>query len=187
MSSKNLEITTLAGGYFWCLEAVFEQVYGVKEIVSGYTGGNVQNPSYESVCTGTTGHAEAVKITFDPVLISFKVLLELFFVMHDPTTLNRQGPDVGTQYRSAIFFHNLQQKIVSREVIDDLEESRLWENPIVTDIEPAMEFYEAEEYHQEYYRKNPGLTYCTIMISPKLAKLRKYYSKMLYKKYTRLD
>lgn len=185
MSNNNLQITTLAGGCFWCLEAVFEQIYGVKEIVSGYTGGNIANPSYESVCTGTTGHAEAIKITFDPDLISFKVLLELFFVMHDPTTLNRQGPDVGTQYRSVIFFHNLEQKNITGQVINKLEESGLWENPIVTDIEPEVEFYDAEEYHQEYYRKNPNLAYCAIMISPKLAKLRKYYSAMLYRNIAR--
>lgn len=181
MSSNNIETTILAGGCFWCLEAVFEQVYGVKNVVSGYTGGDVTDPSYESVCTGTTGHAEAIKISFDPNLISFKVLVELFFVMHDPTTLNRQGPDIGTQYRSAIFFNNLEQKNIAREVINKLEESGVWDNPIVTDIEPEMDFYDAEEYHQEYYRKNPHLAYCTIMISPKLAKLRKYYSDMLYR------
>jgi len=181
MSTKNLQATTLAGGCFWCLEAVFIEVYGVKEIISGYTGGNVVNPSYENICSGSTGHAEAVKIIFDSNLISFKVLLELFFIMHDPTTLNRQESDIGTQYRSAIFFHNLEQKNVSKQVINELEESRLWKNPIVTEIEPAMEFYNAEEYHQQYYKKNPNLAYCTIMISPKLSKLRKYYSKMLYR------
>lgn len=166
------EIATLAGGCFWCLEAAFEQLQGVKRLISGYTGGHVANPSYSQVCTGTTGHAEAVQITFDPDVVSFRELLEAFFSVHDPTTLNRQGADIGTQYRSAILYHTPEQKAEAERLIGDLEESRALGRPIVTKVQPFAEFYQAEEYHQQYYRKNPEQPYCQAVIAPKLAKLR---------------
>jgi peptide-methionine (S)-S-oxide reductase len=166
------DITTLGGGCFWCLEAVFEQIEGVKSVVSGYSGGKVPNPSYEQVCTGTTGHAEVVQITFDPEEITYRELLEVFFTIHDPTTLDRQGADVGTQYRSVIFYRTPEQEKTTREVIEELEASGTWENPIVTAVEEFREFYPAEDYHQGYYRRNQGVPYCQAVITPKLAKLR---------------
>ena len=168
----SLESTTLAGGCFWCLEAVFEQVKGVHKVVSGYTGGSLPDPSYELVCTGLTGHAEVVKINFDTDVVTFEDLLNIFFVIHDPTTLNRQGADVGTQYRSAIFFETLKQKETANAIISKLENSVVWANPIVTSVEPLDEFFEAEHYHQGYFRNNPGLGYCQVVIEPKVAKLR---------------
>jgi peptide-methionine (S)-S-oxide reductase len=166
------EIATLAGGCFWCLEAAFEQLQGVKRLISGYTGGHVANPSYSQVCNGTTGHAEAVQITFDPDVISFRELLEVFFSIHDPTTVNRQGADIGTQYRSAIFYHTPEQKAEAERLIGELESSPALGQPIVTEVEPFAVFYQAEEYHQRYYRKNPEQPYCRAVIAPKLAKLR---------------
>ena len=169
------EIATLAGGCFWCLEAVYEQLKGVEKVVSGYTGGHVPNPGYDAVCTGRTGHAEVVQVTFDPAQVSYRELLEVFFTIHDPTTLNRQGGDVGTQYRSAVFTHSGEQEQTAREVIRDLEEEGVWENPIVTQVEPAAEFYPAEAYHQQYFRRNPGQGYCQVVIAPKVSKFRQKY------------
>jgi peptide-methionine (S)-S-oxide reductase len=177
--TDKLEIATLGGGCFWCLEAVFEQLEGVKSVKSGYAGGSMPNPSYEQVCTGSTGHAEVVQITFDPEKITYQELLEIFFTIHDPTTLNRQGGDVGTQYRSVIFYHTPEQEKVANEVIEKLEASGIWENPIVTELVEYKEFYPAEEYHQEYYRRNRAQPYCQAVITPKLAKLREKYFKKL--------
>lgn len=167
------EVATLAGGCFWCLEAVYEQVRGVEKVESGYTGGHVRNPGYREVCAGTTGHAEAVRLTFDPDVVSFRDLLDIFFTIHDPTTPDRQGADVGSQYRSAIFHHSPEQKATAEQVIRELEEEHVWDAPIVTQLVPAGEFWPAEEYHREYYRRNPDQAYCRAVIAPKIAKLRK--------------
>jgi peptide-methionine (S)-S-oxide reductase len=169
------EVATLAGGCFWCLEAVYEQLNGVEGVVSGYAGGHVANPSYEAVCTGRTGHAEVVQVTFDPSVVSYREILEVFFTIHDPTTLNRQGADVGTQYRSAVFTHSPEQEQTAREVIRDLEAEGVWDEPIVTKIETLGEFYPAEAYHQGYYRRHPGQGYCQVVIAPKVAKFRQKY------------
>ena len=169
------ETATLAGGCFWCLEAVFEQVRGVESVVSGYSGGHTANPTYEMVCGGRTGHAEVVQITFDPAVVSYRELLGLFFTMHDPTTLNRQGPDSGTQYRSAVYYHSAEQEAVAEEAIAELTASAVWPAPIVTEVTPIDVFYPAEEYHQEYYRRNLGQPYCQVIIASKVAKLRKEY------------
>ena len=171
--NNNQEITTLGGGCFWCLEAVFSELRGVEDVVSGYSGGSVPNPSYQQICTGTTGHAEVVQITFDPDIISFKELIEIFLTIHDPTTLNRQGADVGTQYRSVIFYRTKEQERVAREVIKEV--SKVWSAPLVTELAPFKVFYPAEEYHQEYFKRNPDQMYCSAVISPKLAKFRKRY------------
>jgi peptide-methionine (S)-S-oxide reductase len=173
------QVATLAGGCFWCLEAVFEQLRGVTKVESGYSGGNVKNPSYEAVCTGTTGHAEVTQVTFDPDVISFHDLLEVFFSLHDPTTLNRQGGDVGTQYRSAIFYHDDEQRRVAETVIRELEAEHVFDDPIVTQVEPLKAFYPAEEYHRAYYRRNPNQGYCRAVIAPKVAKLRSKYLQKL--------
>jgi peptide-methionine (S)-S-oxide reductase len=165
----------LAGGCFWCLEAIYDELRGVEDVVSGYSGGNVPNPSYEMVCTGTTGHAEVVQITFDSKVISFKQILQVFFTIHDPTTLNRQGPDVGTQYRSAIFYHSPEQKATAEQLIAEFDASRVWDRPIVTKVTPFERFYPAETYHQEYFKRNPDQAYCRIVIAPKVAKFRKRY------------
>jgi peptide-methionine (S)-S-oxide reductase len=175
------ETATLGGGCFWCLEAVFEQLEGVTSVVSGYAGGKVPNPSYEQVCTGTTGHAEVVQITFDPGKIAYRELLEVFFTIHDPTTLNRQGVDVGRQYRSVIFYHSPEQERTAREVIEELEASAVWENPIVTEVKEFQEFYPAEDYHQHYYQRNRAQPYCQGVITPKLAKLRQKWIARLKK------
>ena len=167
------ETATLGGGCFWCLEAVFQDLTGVEQVVSGYAGGSVPNPSYEDVCTGRTGHAEVVQVTFDPAVLSYRDLLQVFFGIHDPTTPNRQGPDEGTQYRSAIFHHGPDQERVAREVIAELERRGIWDSPIVTEVTAAPPFYPAEEYHQEYFRRNPGQGYCRVVIAPKVAKFRK--------------
>jgi peptide-methionine (S)-S-oxide reductase len=169
------EIATLAGGCFWCLEAIYDELRGVEDVVSGYSGGNVPNPSYEMVCTGTTGHAEVVQLTFDSKLISFKQILQVFFTMHDPTTLNRQGPDAGTQYRSAIFYHSPEQKATAEQLIAELEASRVWDRPIVTEVISFERFYPAETHHQEYFKRNPDQAYCRIVIAPKVAKFRKRF------------
>ncbi len=166
------EIATLGGGCFWCLEAVFEELRGVQEVVSGYSGGTVPDPTYEQVCTGTTDHAEVVQVTFDPEAVSFREILEVYFSIHDPTTLNRQGADVGTQYRSVIFYHTPEQKRVAEEVIAQLEEAGVWDDPIVTEVTPASVFYAAEDYHQEYFRRNEAQPYCRVVIAPKVAKFR---------------
>ena len=177
----NTQIATLAGGCFWCLEAVFDEVKGVQSVESGYAGGHVENPSYQAVCTGTTGHAEIVQITFDADVVSYKDLLHVFFGIHDPTTLNRQGADTGTQYRSAIFYHNDEQKATAEEVIKDLETQEIWGNPIVTTLEKGDKVYIAEDYHQEYFANNPNQPYCAAVVAPKVAKFRKQYLEMLKK------
>jgi peptide-methionine (S)-S-oxide reductase len=171
----NHEVATLAGGCFWCLEAVYEQLQGVVQVVSGYAGGHVPNPTYEQVCGGSTGHAEVVQITYDTEIISYRDLLEVFFTIHDPTTLNRQGADVGPQYRSAIFYHDEAQKETAQQVMEEIEHAGIWDDPIVTGLAPLDAFYRAEDYHQEYYRRNPYQGYCRVVIAPKVAKFRKRY------------
>jgi len=173
------EVATLAGGCFWCLEAVFEQLRGVTNVMSGYSGGHVPNPSYQAVCSGTTGHAEVTQVTFDPDQISFRDLLHVFFAIHDPTTLDRQGGDVGTQYRSAIFYHDDAQRRAAEAVIGELAAEHVFDDPIVTKVEPLKAFYPAEEYHREYYRRNPNQGYCRAVIAPKVAKLRSKYLEKL--------
>ena len=175
------ESATLAGGCFWCLEAVFGELRGVERVESGYTGGHVHEPTYKQVCTGMTGHAEAVQVTYDPRAISYRDLLEVFFTIHDPTTLNRQGADVGTQYRSAVFYQTPEQKRVAEEVITELNAAHVWDAPIVTEVVPLTEFYAAEEYHREYFRRNPEQGYCRAVIAPKVAKFRKQYLERLKK------
>jgi peptide-methionine (S)-S-oxide reductase len=169
------EIATLGGGCFWCLEAIYDQLKGVSDVVSGYAGGHVEKPTYEAVCSGMTGHAEVVQIKFDPEIVSYKELLDVFFTIHDPTTLNRQGADVGTQYRSVIFYHSPQQKMVAEQTIHELEHKRLWGAPIVTEVVPFEVFYPAEDYHQEYFQRNPNQGYCQVVIEPKVVKFRKQY------------
>ncbi|KPK75824.1 MAG: peptide methionine sulfoxide reductase [Gemmatimonas sp. SM23_52] len=181
MQTDRRETATLAGGCFWCLEAVFDELRGVEKIESGYSGGHLPDPSYEQVCTGTTGHAEAVQITFDPTVISFRELLEVFFTIHDPTTLNRQGPDLGTQYRSAIFYHTPEQKAIASQVIAEVERSGIWDDPIVTELTPLEAFYPAEEYHRDYFRQHPNQPYCQAVVAPKLAKFRSAYLAKLKK------
>jgi peptide-methionine (S)-S-oxide reductase len=178
---KNLQVATLAGGCFWCLEAVFDELKGVESVESGYSGGHVLNPSYEDVCDGDTGHAEAVRITFDPAVVSYADLLHVFFTIHDPTTPNRQGADVGPQYRSAIFYHNPEQKAAAEQVIQEINASGIWTNPIVTQVAPLEQFYMAEDYHQEYFKKNPFQGYCRAVIAPKVAKFRQKYVDRLKK------
>ncbi len=180
-SPARTEVATLAGGCFWCLEAVYDQMRGVIEVESGYAGGQVHNPSYRQVCTGTTGHAEVVQITFDPGAVSFKNLLEVFFTIHDPTTLNRQGADVGTQYRSAIFYHSPEQQQQARHVIDEITAAGVWDAPIVTEVVPFTRFYSAEDYHQEYYANNSSQPYCRAVVAPKVAKFRKYFLEQVKK------
>jgi peptide-methionine (S)-S-oxide reductase len=175
------EMATLGGGCFWCLEAVYEQLKGVERSESGYSGGSVVNPSYEQVCTGRTGHAEVVQLTFDPQVISFKEILEVFFTIHDPTTLNRQGADVGPQYRSAIFTHDEEQRAVAEQVIREIDAARIWDAPIVSEVTPFAAFFKAEDYHQQYFRKNPYQSYCQVVIAPKVAKFRRRYFDRLKK------
>ena len=180
MSTKT-QVATLAGGCFWCLEAVFDELKGVLSVESGYSGGQVSNPSYKQVCSGMTGHAEVVQVTFDPGLITFKDLLKVFFTIHDPTTLNRQGADVGSQYRSAIFYHDEEQKQVAEEVIREISQAGIWDNPIVTEVTEFDKFYAAEDYHQEYFSNNPYQPYCMAVIAPKVLKFRKHFVEMLKK------
>ncbi len=175
------QIATLAGGCFWCLEAIFNELRGVEKVVSGYSGGTVPDPSYREVCTGRTGHAEAVQITFDPQVISFRELLEVFFTIHDPTTLNRQGADVGTQYRSVIFFHTPEQKEIASEVIAAINSEKIWDAPVVTRVTPFKAFYPAEKYHREYFLHNPDQPYCRVVIEPKVAKFRRQFLAKLKK------
>jgi peptide-methionine (S)-S-oxide reductase len=175
------EVATLAGGCFWCLEAVFDELKGVESVESGYMGGPSANPTYEDVCGGDTGHAEVVQLRFDPAIVSFKEILQVFFVIHDPTTLNRQGNDVGTQYRSAIFYHSPQQKAAAEDVIGEITQAQLYGKPIVTRLEPASPFYIAEGYHQEYYARNPRQPYCQAVVAPKVAKFRKHFLERLKK------
>jgi peptide-methionine (S)-S-oxide reductase len=176
-----MEVATFAGGCFWCLEAIFEQLDGVEKVVSGFSGGQVVNPSYREVCEGTTGHAEVVQVTFDPENIAFSELLEFFFAFHDPTTLNRQGADVGTQYRSGIFYHSPEQRKAAEAAIKELADSKTYSDPIVTEVTSYSGFYPAEEYHQGYYRSNSNQPYCAATITPKVAKLRAKYADRLKK------
>ena len=173
MHGHNTELATLAGGCFWCLEAVFEQVHGIDRVDSGYSGGHVTQPSYQRVCSETTGHAEAVQIAFDSLSISYREILNIFFAIHDPTTLNLQGYDVGTRYRSAIFYHTPEQKVTAEKAIAGLEGAKIWSSSFVTEVIPLTAFYPAEDYHQQFYRKNKEQPYCQMVISPKLAKFRK--------------
>ncbi|MCX7876834.1 MAG: peptide-methionine (S)-S-oxide reductase MsrA [Melioribacteraceae bacterium] len=176
---KNLSVATLGSGCFWCTEAVFERVKGVYNVVSGYSGGNVPNPTYDAVCTGLTGHAECVQIHFNENEISYSKILEIFFKTHDPTTLNRQGADVGTQYRSVIFYHDDNQKKIADEIKRKLDEEKIWDSPIVTEIVPFKKFYIAEDYHQDYYEKNPYQGYCSFVITPKIEKFEKVFKNYL--------
>lgn len=175
----SLEVATLAGGCFWCIEAIFMEVDGVGHVISGYTGGTTVNPTYQEVCTSNTGHAEAVQVTFDPARISYHEILEIFLSVHDPTTLNQQGADIGTQYRSAIFYHNERQRAIAEELVKDLNTSGLWKEPIVTQIVPLDKFYPAEDYHREYFSRHPEQAYCRMVISPKVNEFRKQWVKQL--------
>ena len=178
---STVEVATLAGGCFWCLEAVFDELKGVESVESGYSGGHVPNPSYAQVCDDNTGHAEVVRVTFDPQVLSYHDLLKVFFSIHDPTTLNRQGNDVGTQYRSAIFYHTPEQKAVAEQVIREFTEAGLWNAPIVTEVTAFDQFYMAEDYHQEYFKKNPFQGYCRAIIAPKVSKFRQKFVEQLKK------
>lgn len=171
----SMEVTTLGGGCFWCLEALYDELKGVTDVVSGYSGGHVKNPAYREVCNGTTGHAEVIQITFDNAIISFREILNVFFTMHDPTTLNRQGNDKGTQYRSAIYYHSSEQKAVAEEAIKAVTDEGIWGNPIVTEVTEFDTFYPAETHHQEYYANNPSQGYCRVVIEPKVVKFRKTF------------
>lgn len=173
--TQNLEKATLGGGCFWCTEAVYLDVIGVEKVVSGYAGGSVPNPTYEQICTGLTGHAEIIDVYFDPDVISYENIVEIFWHVHDPTTLNRQGADVGTQYRSVIFYHNEEQKMIAEQSLKDAETAGVWPDPFVTEISPAPEIYSAEKYHQDYYANNPYQPYCMVVVSPKLRKFRKKF------------
>lgn len=179
--STNVETITLAGGCFWCLEAVFDEMKGVISVESGYSNGHVANPSYREVCNGNTGHAEVVQIKFDPTVISFRDVLNVFFAMHDPTTLNRQGADVGTQYRSGIYYHTPEQKETAEALIKELNEQKIWNGPIVTEVQALSNFYIAEDYHQEYFANNPNQPYCMAVVAPKVSKFRKHYLELLKK------
>jgi peptide-methionine (S)-S-oxide reductase len=180
-SAEGREVITLGGGCFWCVEAIFDELKGVQKVESGYSGGHVANPSYEQVCTGKTGHAESVQITFDPKVISLKQLLEVFFTVHDPTTLNRQGADAGTQYRSVIFFRDDRQKETAEQTIKEIQDAHLWDAPIVTELAPFKAFYRAEDYHQRYFEANGQQPYCRMVIAPKVAKFREHYRQLLKK------
>jgi len=180
MTTHNkLDTATFGAGCFWCVEAVFQQLRGVQTVESGYSGGHTQNPTYKEVCTGMTGHAEVCQITYDPSVISFTELLEVFWKTHDPTTLNRQGGDIGTQYRSAIFFHSKDQQLLAEEMKEKLDAAKIWNDPLVTEIVPFVEFYKAEAYHQEYYSQNASQPYCSLVITPKLEKFRKVFADKL--------
>ncbi len=180
-TDRNHPVATLAGGCFWCLQPIFQELRGVEKVEVGYTGGRLANPSYEAVCTDTTGHAEAVQITFDPTTIPFVDVLHIFFSVHDPTTVDRQGHDVGSQYRSAIFYHTPEQQKSAQQVIAEVDKARLWGAPIVTEVTPLRPFYRAEEYHQDYFRKNPTAGYCRAVVAPKVVKFRKQFAERLKK------
>ena len=179
--NTNLQTATLAGGCFWCLEAVFDEIKGVHGVESGYAGGAMPNPSYREVCNGDTGHAEVVQVHFDPNIVSYRDLLNVFFAIHDPTSLNRQDADVGTQYRSAIFYHDDEQKKIAEELVKDLNSQKIWDKPIVTQVEKLDKFYMAEDYHQEYFARNPYQPYCQAVVAPKVSKFRKHFLDMLKK------
>ncbi|MEY4167346.1 MAG: peptide methionine sulfoxide reductase MsrA [Acidobacteriota bacterium] len=172
MSSGNLQLATLGGGCFWCLEAVYQEVNGITQVVSGYAGGHVENPTYQQVCLEVTGHAEVVQLTFDPDVVSYEMILDIFFTIHDPTTLNQQGADRGTQYRSAIFYHNDSQEQAARDKIEQLSQAGIWNDPLVTTVSPLTVFYPAEDYHQNYFRRNPFQPYCLAVVRPKVTKFR---------------
>jgi peptide-methionine (S)-S-oxide reductase len=174
-----VEVATLAGGCFWCLDGAYRDLRGVVDVESGYAGGHTVDPTYEQVCTGNTGHAEVVRITYDPNVITYRDLLEVFFSIHDPTTLNRQGADVGTQYRSAIFYHDEAQRELAEAIVAELERDEVFEDPIVTEVSALQAYYPGEDYHQDYYRQNPGQGYCQVVVAPKLAKFRSRYASML--------
>jgi peptide-methionine (S)-S-oxide reductase len=180
--SNQLDTITLGAGCFWCVEAVFQQLKGVHSVVSGYSGGHVENPSYEEICTGNTGHAEVCQVTFDPTVISLSEILEVYWKTHDPTTLNRQGADIGTQYRSVIFYHSVEQQKLAAEIKVALEKEKIWQNPVVTQLVPYENFYKAEDYHQEYYFNNTAQPYCSMVITPKLDKFKKVFSDKLKEK-----
>ena len=175
------EIATLGGGCFWCIDTIFRELKGVEKVESGYAGGRMPNPTYRDVCSGMTGHAEVVQVTFDPSVLSFRDLLGVFFTVHDPTTPDRQGADVGTQYRSIVLYHSHEQRDTTRQVIEELSKNKVWDDPIVTQVVPFTTFYAAEKYHQEYYSQNPNQPYCQIVIAPKVAKFRKKYLDKLRK------
>lgn len=177
--TESTELATLGGGCFWCLEAAFVRLAGVRQVVSGYAGGQMENPDYHSVCGGKTGHVEVVRLLFDPQIIDYRTLLEIFFALHDPTTVDRQGNDVGTQYRSVIFTHDARQEATARAVIAELEGAKIWPDPIVTAVVPAPVFWPAEEYHQNYFARNPDEAYCQVVVGPKVAKLRKLFADRL--------
>ena len=179
--TPNLQTATLAGGCFWCLEAVFDEVKGVHSVESGYAGGQMDNPTYRAVCNGDTGHAEVVQVKFDPGIVSFRDLLNVFFAIHDPTTMNRQGADVGTQYRSAIFYHDDEQKVTAEILIKELNAQKIWDSPIVTEVIKLNKFYAAEDYHQEYFANNPYQPYCQAVVAPKVSKFRKHFLELLKK------
>ena len=175
-SRREREVVTLAGGCFWCLQPVFEELRGVEKVEVGYSGGRLANPSYEAVCTDTTGHAEAVQVTFDPSTLSLGDVLRIFFSVHDPTTLDRQGGDVGSQYRSAIFYATPEQERTAKQVIAEIEKANVWGRPLITEVTPLSAFYRAEEYHNDYFRKNPTAGYCRVVVAPKVAKFRKQFA-----------
>ena len=175
INGNELETATLAAGCFWCVEAVFDDLKGVEDVVSGYSGGHKHNPTYREVCSGTTGHAEVIQIEFDPNVISFKEIVQVFFTVHDPTTLNRQGNDIGPQYRSAIFYHTDEQKRIAEEVIDEITKEEIYDDPIVTEVTPFNKFWPAENYHQEYFANNPNQPYCAAVVAPKVAKFRQKF------------
>ncbi len=179
IDTKNKEEVTLGAGCFWCVEAIFQRVKGVLHVEAGYSGGTVENPTYEQVCTGNTGHAEVIRLEFDPTIVSFETILEVFWHTHDPTTLNRQGADVGTQYRSVIFYHDDKQKKIAEESKQRTQASGLWDDPIVTEISPLINYYKAENYHQNYFNNNPNAGYCSIVIAPKIAKFKKDFPHLL--------
>ncbi|MGQ3685660.1 MAG: peptide-methionine (S)-S-oxide reductase MsrA [Candidatus Loosdrechtia sp.] len=180
--SLDKEVITLGGGCFWCLETIFEELEGIEQVESGYSGGHVDKPTYQQVCSGTTGHAEVVQITFDPKVMPLKEILRVFFTMHDPTTPNRQGADTGTQYRSVIFYRNQEQKDIAEQVICEIQTAKLWDAPVITEIAPFQAFYKAEDYHQDYYRKNTNQSYCRFVIAPKIKKFRELYQDKIKRK-----
>ncbi len=175
MSDTNLETATLGAGCFWCVEAIFDDLKGVEDVVSGYSGGQKENPTYTEVCTGSTGHAEVIQVKFDQSVISFKEILQVFFAVHDPTTLNQQGNDIGTQYRSAIYYHSDEQREIAEAVRKEIDAQKIWDAPIVTEIAKFEKFYSAEDYHQEYFANNPNQPYCASVVAPKVAKFRKAF------------
>lgn len=177
--TKHTEQATLAGGCFWCIEAAFNSLVGIEKATSGYMGGTIDNPTYEQVCNGNTGHAEVVQLTYDPSLINFREILEIFFALHDPTQLNRQGNDVGTQYRSAIFCHDESQQQLANEIIAEIDQDKIWPDPVVTEVSPISTFYSGEDYHQEYFNNNPENQYCQAVVSPKLAKFKQTFARKL--------